>query len=147
MRTRNQVLLWRLQRALATRPERVGAVVIEGCSEDGKLSSGEPVARIDVGAEAHERGQPAGEWFASVEVSVPLLPPPRYPARQQVTIDTIERTWAAGGGARAKMSTLARELIELIAMPAPYSALTAHLLREIAGNLIAPGVTHQRGGG
>jgi hypothetical protein len=45
------------------------------------------------------------------------------------------------------MSTLARDLIELIAMPAPFSVLTVHLLREIAGNLIAPGVTDERGGG
>jgi hypothetical protein len=59
MRTRNQVLLWRLQRAWATRPECVGAAVTEGCSEDAEFSSGEQVARIDVCAEAHEPGQPA----------------------------------------------------------------------------------------
>lgn len=45
------------------------------------------------------------------------------------------------------MSTLARDLIELVMLPAPRDALTEHLLREIAGNLIAPGVNDQRGGG
>lgn len=45
------------------------------------------------------------------------------------------------------MSLLARDLIELNALPLPHGTLTEHLLREIALNLIAPGVADQRDGG
>lgn len=45
------------------------------------------------------------------------------------------------------MSLLARDLIELNALPAPHGTLTEHLLREIALNLIAPGVKDEREGG
>jgi hypothetical protein len=45
------------------------------------------------------------------------------------------------------MSVLAKDLIELRALPAPHGALTNHLLREIARNLIAPGAADQQGGG
>jgi hypothetical protein len=45
------------------------------------------------------------------------------------------------------MSVLAKDLIELGALPAPHGALTDHLLREIAMHLIAPGVADQQGGG
>lgn len=38
------------------------------------------------------------------------------------------------------MSTLARDLIELNAIPTPHGALTYHLLREIAAALIAAGI-------
>ena len=42
------------------------------------------------------------------------------------------------------MSTLARDLAEIRIMP--QGSLTQHLLREIALNLIAPGVADERGG-
>lgn len=45
------------------------------------------------------------------------------------------------------MSMLARDLIELNALPTPHGCLTEHLLREIALNLIAPGVKDERSGG
>jgi hypothetical protein len=45
------------------------------------------------------------------------------------------------------MSTLAQDLIELATLPAPHGALTERLLREIAVNLIAPGVMGRRDGG
>jgi hypothetical protein len=45
------------------------------------------------------------------------------------------------------MSVLAKDLIDLRALPAPHGALTDHLLREIARNFIAPGVAAQQGGG
>ncbi|WP_233854047.1 hypothetical protein [Paraburkholderia sp. HD33-4] len=44
------------------------------------------------------------------------------------------------------MSTLAKDLIELNALPLPHGSLTEHLLREIALNLIAEGVADERGG-
>lgn len=45
------------------------------------------------------------------------------------------------------MSLLAKDLIELVSLPGPHGALTDHLLREIARNLIAPGVADRRDGG
>lgn len=42
------------------------------------------------------------------------------------------------------MSILASDLLALLAMPR--GALTEHLLREIALNIIAPGVADVRGG-
>jgi hypothetical protein len=45
------------------------------------------------------------------------------------------------------MSVLARDLLELNALPLPHGCLTEHLLRELATNLIAPGVADQRDGG
>ena len=44
------------------------------------------------------------------------------------------------------MSTLALDLLELVAMPAPHGALTEHLLREIALNIIAQGLKDERDG-
>lgn len=44
------------------------------------------------------------------------------------------------------MSLLAQDLIELNALPLPHGCLTEHLLREIACNLIAPGVASELGG-
>lgn len=44
------------------------------------------------------------------------------------------------------MSTLAKDLIELNALPMPHGTLTNHLLRELALNLIAPGVRDERSG-
>lgn len=44
------------------------------------------------------------------------------------------------------MSILAKDLIELNALPLPHGTLTDHLLREIALNLIAPGVRDEREG-
>jgi hypothetical protein len=44
------------------------------------------------------------------------------------------------------MSTLARDLIELNALPLPHGTLTEHLLRELAMNLIAEGVAKEIGG-
>jgi hypothetical protein len=44
------------------------------------------------------------------------------------------------------MSLLAKDLIELNALPLPHGCLTDHLLREIALNLIAPGVKDERDG-
>jgi hypothetical protein len=41
------------------------------------------------------------------------------------------------------MSVLARDLIELNALPLPHGCLTEHLLRELATNLIAPGVASE----
>ena len=41
------------------------------------------------------------------------------------------------------MSILAKDLIELCALPEPHGGLTDQLLREIARNLIAPGVANQ----
>ncbi|HEX7909927.1 MAG TPA: hypothetical protein VF534_17805 [Paraburkholderia sp.] len=37
------------------------------------------------------------------------------------------------------MSILAKDLVELNALPLPHGTLTEHLLRELATNLIAPG--------
>jgi hypothetical protein len=45
------------------------------------------------------------------------------------------------------MSLLAQDLIELYALPLPHGTLTDHLLRELAMNLIAPGVRDEREGG
>jgi hypothetical protein len=46
------------------------------------------------------------------------------------------------------MSTLAKDLIELVRLSqGGAGALTQHLLREIAINIIAPGVRDQREGG
>jgi hypothetical protein len=45
------------------------------------------------------------------------------------------------------MSILAKDLIELNALPLPHGTLTEHLLREIALNLISPGVRDEREGG
>lgn len=44
------------------------------------------------------------------------------------------------------MSVLAKDLIELNALPLPHGCLTEHLLRELATNLIAPGVADERRG-
>jgi hypothetical protein len=44
------------------------------------------------------------------------------------------------------MSVLARDLIELNALPLPHGTLTETLLRELAMNLIAEGVADERGG-
>jgi hypothetical protein len=44
------------------------------------------------------------------------------------------------------MSTLARDLIELNALPLPHGTLTEHLLRALAMNLIAEGVAKEIGG-
>jgi hypothetical protein len=44
------------------------------------------------------------------------------------------------------MSILAKDLIELNALPLPHGCLTEHLLRELAMNLIAEGVADERGG-
>lgn len=44
------------------------------------------------------------------------------------------------------MSVLAKDLIELNALPLPHGTLTDHLLRELAMNLIAEGVADERGG-
>ena len=46
------------------------------------------------------------------------------------------------------MSLLAKDLLELLReIPRPHGALTEHLLRELAINLIAPGVQDERAGG
>ncbi len=44
------------------------------------------------------------------------------------------------------MSVLAKDLRDLRALPSPHGTLTDHLMREIALNLIAPGVADERGG-
>ena len=44
------------------------------------------------------------------------------------------------------MSQLASDLIELNALPLPHGTLTETLLRELAMNLIAPGVESDRNG-
>jgi hypothetical protein len=44
------------------------------------------------------------------------------------------------------MSVLAKDLMELRAQPQPHGALTEHLIRAIALNLIAAGVADQRKG-
>ena len=44
------------------------------------------------------------------------------------------------------MSTLAQDLQALRDMPEPHGALTEHLMREIALNLIAEGVRDERDG-
>jgi hypothetical protein len=41
------------------------------------------------------------------------------------------------------MSQLASDLLELNALPLPHGTLTDHLLRELATNLIAPGVASE----
>jgi len=45
------------------------------------------------------------------------------------------------------MSLLAKDLQDLRALPLPHGCLTEHLMREIALNLIAPGVRDEREGG
>ncbi|MDR5815828.1 hypothetical protein QCE62_19765 [Caballeronia sp. LZ033] len=46
------------------------------------------------------------------------------------------------------MSALAKDLIELVRLAqGGAGALTEHLLREIANNIIAPGVSDARAGG
>jgi hypothetical protein len=44
------------------------------------------------------------------------------------------------------MSVLAKDLIELNALPVPHGALTEHLMRELAMALIAEGVAKEIGG-
>ena len=60
--------------------------------------------------------------------------------RQQAAI----RQFAFGYNGETIMSILALDLLALLAMPR--GALTDHLLREIALNIIAPGVADVRGG-
>lgn len=52
--------------------------------------------------------------------------------------------FAFGYNGETIMSILASDLLALLAMPR--GALTEHLLREIALNIIAPGVADVRGG-